>query len=197
MINETREKVHGVNTIYFLQPTEDNIDRILEDFSKDLYDSVYINFSYPISLDLLQKLAKGVGKSNGVQKLKAVNQYHLNFITPTPTLFDFNIKDIYMRIRDHEEAPQLVEEIAHSLISVMMNLRMLPVVFYQPGFAETVAKKIEVSTRCSLRDEFLVLFQLAKHVYQKYRQALLHSVCRLRKKFILSLPNSSLLDSHG
>ena len=53
MIHETREKIHGVNTIYFVQPTEDNINKIIEDFSKDLYDSVYINFSYPISLDLL------------------------------------------------------------------------------------------------------------------------------------------------
>jgi len=57
-LHSQRDKIHGVNTIYYIQPTKANIDRLVEDFAKDLYDSVLIIFPYPISNELLGKLSK-------------------------------------------------------------------------------------------------------------------------------------------
>ena len=45
------------------QPIEENIDKIIEDFEQDLYDNVYLNFSYPVPPKLLEKLATKIGKT--------------------------------------------------------------------------------------------------------------------------------------
>jgi len=142
-LHTQRDKIHGVNTIYYIQPTDENINRLIEDFDKDLYDSVHINFAYPIDEALLQKLTRGITKNNAFYKLKQVFQHHLNFIAATPSLFDLNLPRIYQRLKDPRERPILVDLMAHSLVSVLMTLRTLPVMYYQTGISEEVAKRIE------------------------------------------------------
>jgi Proteins involved in synaptic transmission and general secretion, Sec1 family len=143
-LHSQRDKIHGVNTIYYIQPTEANIDKLIEDFAKDLYDSVHINFSYPISNELLGKLSKGIAKYNAFYKLKQVFQHHLNYIASTTNLFDLDMPDVYASIRKPELRPQVIDAISHSIISVLMSLKMLPVITFQSGFAEEVAKRIDV-----------------------------------------------------
>ena len=45
MINAQREAIHDVAAIYFVAPTEENVERIAKDVSQRLYDSFHINFS--------------------------------------------------------------------------------------------------------------------------------------------------------
>lgn len=59
-INQKREKLHGVTVIYFVEPTNENVLKIVDDFSRELYSSVIINFCSHISSDLLDVLAKGM-----------------------------------------------------------------------------------------------------------------------------------------
>lgn len=144
-LHSQRDKIHGVNTIYYMQPTEENIIKLIEDFDKDLYDAVYINFAYPIEEALLQRLSRSISKYNAFYKLKQVYQHHLNYIASTPSLFDLNIPKVYQRIKDPKERPVLVDIMAQSLVSVLMTMRTLPIVYYQAGISEEVAKKIDVS----------------------------------------------------
>ncbi len=146
-LHSSKDKIHGVNTIYYVQPTEENINKIIEDFDKDLYDAVYINFVYPIEEHLLQKLTKAIAKVNAFYKLKQVYQHHLNYIATTPNLFDLNISRVYQRLKDPKEKPVIVNLIAQSLVSVLMTLRTLPVMYYQSGISEDVAKRIDVNLR--------------------------------------------------
>jgi len=143
-LHSQRDKIHGVNTIYYVQPIEENINKIIEDFDKDLYDAVYINFVYPVEEALLQKLTKAITKYNAFYKLKQVYQHHLNYIAATPNLFDLNIPKVYQRLKDPRERNGLVNIMAQSLVSVLMTLRTLPVMYYQTGVSEEVAKRIDV-----------------------------------------------------
>lgn len=59
-ISERREQLHGVTAFYLVQPTTENIDRIVEDFSEDLYSSVSVHFSSQPSNHILSTLAKSV-----------------------------------------------------------------------------------------------------------------------------------------
>jgi hypothetical protein len=59
-INERREQLHGVTAFYFIQPTTENIDRIVDDFSQDLYSSVSVHFSSEPSNHILSTLAKTI-----------------------------------------------------------------------------------------------------------------------------------------
>ncbi|EGR32432.1 sec1 family protein, putative [Ichthyophthirius multifiliis] len=57
-----REKLHGMNAYYLIQPTQDNINLITEDFQKDIYDKVHIHFTSQIQDQLLEKLALNISK---------------------------------------------------------------------------------------------------------------------------------------
>jgi hypothetical protein len=45
MLHSAREPIPDVPAIYFVQPTEDNIERICTDLKAGLYDSMHLNFS--------------------------------------------------------------------------------------------------------------------------------------------------------
>ena len=41
-INDKRDKINGVNAVYFVQPTAENIDLIIKDFKAGLYMITFI-----------------------------------------------------------------------------------------------------------------------------------------------------------
>ena len=45
MIGAQRESIQDVAAIYFVSPTEENVELIAKDVSQRLYDSFHINFS--------------------------------------------------------------------------------------------------------------------------------------------------------
>jgi hypothetical protein len=45
MLHSERERIPDVPAIYFVQPTEANVDRICQDAQSGLYDSMHLNFS--------------------------------------------------------------------------------------------------------------------------------------------------------
>ena len=45
MLHSERQRIPDVPAIYFVQPTEANIDRICKDAQSGLYDSMHLNFS--------------------------------------------------------------------------------------------------------------------------------------------------------
>ena len=143
-LHSQRDKIHGVNTIYYIQPTEENIEKLVEDFDRDLYDAVYLNFVYPIEEAMLQRLSRAVSKYNSFYKLKQIFQHNLNYIASTPNLFDLDIPKVYQRIKDPKEKATLVNVMAQSLVSVLMTMRTLPIMYYQSGISEDVAKRIDV-----------------------------------------------------
>ena len=49
LITNEREAVADVPAVYFVQPTRENIDRIVKDCTANLYDSFYLNFSTSLS----------------------------------------------------------------------------------------------------------------------------------------------------
>jgi len=51
--------------------------------------------------------------------------------------------DVYSSIRKPELRPQVIDAISHSIISIIMSLKMLQVITFQSGFAEEVAKRID------------------------------------------------------
>lgn len=59
LIDKDRKPVHDVPALYFVQPTHLNVQRIVADASKSLYDSFHLNFSSSVPRPLLEDLASG------------------------------------------------------------------------------------------------------------------------------------------
>lgn len=59
LIDSERQPITDVPAVYFVQPTQDNVDKIVADAAASLYDLMYINFATSIPSRLLEQLATG------------------------------------------------------------------------------------------------------------------------------------------
>ncbi|KAF2282761.1 hypothetical protein GH714_043170 [Hevea brasiliensis] len=64
LIDKDRKPVHDVPAVFFVQPSQINIQRIIADASRSLYDSFHLNFSSSIPRPLLEDLASGTLNRN-------------------------------------------------------------------------------------------------------------------------------------
>lgn len=58
LIDTDRDAIPDVPAIYFVEPTTENIHRIVTDCSKELYSAVHLNFAYPMSRESMELLAR-------------------------------------------------------------------------------------------------------------------------------------------
>ena len=82
-IKENREQLHGVTAIYLIQPTNENLELVLNDFEEDLYSSVIIHFSSEPPAHVISNFAKNVAKNRpaGLIKISKVEYSCLGFHT--------------------------------------------------------------------------------------------------------------------
>jgi hypothetical protein len=62
-IDKERQNVPDVPAIYFVQPVQSNVQRIVVDASRGMYEAFHLNFSSSLPRPLLEELATGTLKS--------------------------------------------------------------------------------------------------------------------------------------
>ena len=58
LLHSDRQSIPEVPAVYFISPTDDNIQRVSQDFQDGLYDQYYLNFISPISRARMEDLAQ-------------------------------------------------------------------------------------------------------------------------------------------
>jgi hypothetical protein len=76
--------------VYFVDASEENIQRIAEDCSKRLYSQVYLNFVSRLDRPLMERLARATIASNTYSLVTKVFDQYLDFVTLEPRLFTLN-----------------------------------------------------------------------------------------------------------
>jgi hypothetical protein len=71
-LDSRRENLPDVSVVYFVAPTEKNIQIICNDLKKGLYDSYYLNMIYPLPRPLLEDLAASAVAGGCVQQVQKV-----------------------------------------------------------------------------------------------------------------------------
>uniref|UniRef100_A0A915LRB2 Uncharacterized protein n=1 Tax=Meloidogyne javanica TaxID=6303 RepID=A0A915LRB2_MELJA len=69
-LNSQRETLPDVPAVYFVSPTESNIQIICNDLRKSMYDSYYFNMIYPLPRPLLEDLALSAVEGGIVQQVQ-------------------------------------------------------------------------------------------------------------------------------
>lgn len=154
-IENARQPVADVPAVYFLEPTEKNIKSILEDLEKGLYESCYINFASSVTRPLLEDLAKGSLTSRAAQKVQGVFDRYVSFVSLSQSLFSLNLPNAYTYLNSptsgDEFIEQYLERIVDGLLSVLVTMRVMPIIRCPPGsespMAEMVARKLEERIR--------------------------------------------------
>lgn len=86
-LHSDRDAIPDLPAIYFLTPSDDNINRICGDMRSRLYDQFYFNFITPISRQKLEDLASAALQANCTNCIKKVFDQYLNFVSLEENLF--------------------------------------------------------------------------------------------------------------
>nr|KAI8761059.1 sec1 family domain-containing protein 1-like [Biomphalaria glabrata] len=166
-LHSDRDPIPDVPAIYFVMPTEDNIQRLCRDFQNQLYESYYLNFISAISRQKLEDIAQAALQANAVQQVCKVFDQYLNFISLENELFTLRHQDrdsiSYYAINKGDvkdtEMDVIMESIVDSLFSVFVTMGVVPIIRCPKGnAAEMVAEKLDKKLRENLRDTRNSLF---------------------------------------
>jgi len=152
LIDKDRQPVHDVPAVYFVQPTESNLQRIIADASRSLYDTFHLNFSSSIPRKFLEELASGTLKSGSVEKVSKVHDQYLEFVTLEDNLFSLAQQSTYVQMNDpsagEKEINEIIERVASGLFCVLVTLGVVPVIRCPSGGpAEMVASLLDQKLR--------------------------------------------------
>ena len=86
-LHSDRDAIPDVPAIYFVAPSDDNINRICSDMRNHLYDQFFFNFITPISRQKLEDLASAALQANCSNSIKKVFDQYLNFISLEDDMF--------------------------------------------------------------------------------------------------------------
>uniref|UniRef100_A0A7S4Q283 Uncharacterized protein n=2 Tax=Alexandrium monilatum TaxID=311494 RepID=A0A7S4Q283_9DINO len=151
-IESERQAVLDTPVVYFVEPTADNIAKIVMDLEAGLYPSSYINFVSAVPRSLLEDLAQGALKGKAGHKVAGVYDRYMSFVSLAPTLFSLNLPSAYETIHSPSIADhiiqQYIERIVDGLLSVLITAKALPIIRCPPNeVAEMVGRRLEERIR--------------------------------------------------
>jgi hypothetical protein len=132
MLENERQNISDVPAIYFVQPLQTNIQRIVMDASWGIYEALNLNFTSSLPRPLLEELATGALKTDCLQKIAKVYDQYLEFITLENGMFSLGQPLTYVQLNDpaaqDQDVEAVVENIVNGLFSVLATLGVVPVI---------------------------------------------------------------------
>ncbi|KAJ0009202.1 hypothetical protein NQD34_016617 [Periophthalmus magnuspinnatus] len=167
LLHSDRDPIPDVPAIYFVMPTEENIDRICQDLRNQLYETYFLNFISAISRSKLEDIASAALSANAVTQVNKVYDQYLNFITLEDDMFILchQNKELisYHAINRPDlqdtDMEAIMDTIVDSLFCFFVTLGAVPIIRCPRGnAAEMVAVKLDKKLRENLRDARNSLF---------------------------------------
>jgi hypothetical protein len=100
MLENERQPIPDVPAVYFVQPSQPNVERIVADAVAGLYESMHLNFTLSINSKLVEQLAAGVVKAGCLQRVSKVYDQYTAFVALEATLFSLGLPDAYLELND-------------------------------------------------------------------------------------------------
>lgn len=135
-IKSDRQPVPDVPVIYFVDPTEENIARIIADYKSGLYSYMHLNFASSIPKPLLQRFAKDLGTvsptGNRSQISRVVDRF-CSFVSLDQTTFTLNHQSTYLGLHksgaSDKEIEASMDRVAGGILSVILTcIKQVPVI---------------------------------------------------------------------
>uniref|UniRef100_A0A8C6TR69 Sec1 family domain-containing protein 1 n=1 Tax=Neogobius melanostomus TaxID=47308 RepID=A0A8C6TR69_9GOBI len=167
LLHSDRDPIPDVPAVYFVMPTEENIDRICQDLRNQLYEAYYLNFISAISRSKLEDIASAALAATAVTQVNKVYDQYLNFITLEDDMFILchQNKELisYHAINRTDiqdtDMEAIMDTIVDSLFCFFVTLGAVPIIRCPRGnAAEVVAVKLDKKLRENLRDARNSLF---------------------------------------
>ncbi|XP_053991543.1 sec1 family domain-containing protein 1-like isoform X2 [Hylaeus volcanicus] len=129
-----RSCVPNAPAIYFIEPTQKNIDGIVQDIQNHFYKEYYINFSSTASSELLEYFASTLPATAPVDSIVSIVDRFVQFISLSEFEFVLDIPKTFSTLHSTGSTDALIEEclknICTGLVSVIITLGVIPVIRY-------------------------------------------------------------------
>uniref|UniRef100_G1KQB6 Sec1 family domain containing 1 n=1 Tax=Anolis carolinensis TaxID=28377 RepID=G1KQB6_ANOCA len=164
LLHSDRDPIPDVPAIYFVMPTEENVDRLCQDLRNQLYESYFLNFISAISRSKLEDIANAALGASAVTQVAKVFDQYLNFITLEDDMFVLcnQNKELvsYRAINRPDITDTEMETIMDTIVdSLFCFFGLFPIIRCSRGTAaEMVAVKLDKKLRENLRDARNSLF---------------------------------------
>eukprot|EP00882_Tetradesmus_deserticola_P014509 GHRQ01015430.1.p1 GENE.GHRQ01015430.1~~GHRQ01015430.1.p1 ORF type:complete len:502 (+),score=225.28 GHRQ01015430.1:280-1785(+) len=156
LLEQERQAIPDVPAIYFVHPTPENLERIVQDAQQQLYDVMHINFATSVPSRLMEQLASGVVKANAVGRIAKLFDEYMSFIALESSCFSLGLPDSYLALNDptakDTQIEAVVGQVVDGLFSVLVTLGVVPIIRCpKGGAAEHVAAALEGKLRDHLK----------------------------------------------
>ena len=94
-INERKESIRGIEGVYLIKPTMENIKQIVDDICGLAYDQISIHSIYELSNDLIEFLARELSKRSLQNRVKNLSQNYFSYRAITENLFTLDIQNSF------------------------------------------------------------------------------------------------------
>ena len=154
-IKQRRDAVADTPAIYFLAPTQPNIDALLSDLSQSLYSAYHLHFTASIPRPLLEHLAMKSAEGGHSGRIARVYDEYVQFVCVDEQLFHLAHSHSFQTLNDTTQTDErmgaYVDSIVDSLFSLVVTLNTLPIIRAQPdGAAALVAQRLDDRLRSHL-----------------------------------------------
>ncbi|KAL7752749.1 Vesicle trafficking between the ER and Golgi [Sorochytrium milnesiophthora] len=151
-LHSTRQPIADVPAVYFMEPTQENVNRLVQDLSAGLYDSYYVNFTSTVSRPVLEELASATVQHNTAQHIAQLYDQHLSYIVTEPNLFSLAVSNSYYNLNrgnaTAEAMEQLMNRVVDGLFDVCATMGTIPLIRCPRGnAAEAIAQKLDAKLR--------------------------------------------------
>lgn len=109
MLENDRQPIPDVPAVYLVQPTPAAVERIVQDATLGLYDSMHLNFVVSVPSKLVEQLAAGVVKAGALQRVAKLYDQYVSFIALEPTLFSLGMPEVYVELNDPQARDYQIE----------------------------------------------------------------------------------------
>ncbi|KAH3667966.1 hypothetical protein OGAPHI_001720 [Ogataea philodendri] len=152
LITQKRTSLPEVPAIYFVEPTAENIAKIIVDLENDYYSDYYINFTSSLNRSLLEEFAKKVALSGKAGKVKQVFDQYLDFIVTEPNLFSLDLPNVYSQFNNPKttetQITTIADKIANGLFASVLTMGSVPIIrSNRGGPAELISQRLDQKLR--------------------------------------------------
>ncbi|CAN6867897.1 hypothetical protein Bca4012_043683 [Brassica carinata] len=170
VITRQRQPMTSFDAIYFIQPTESNVNAFLSDMTgkSPLYKKAFVFFSSPVSRSLVTLIRKDMRAMKRISALKEMNLEYISMdIQGFVTNNENALEDLYSDEENHQRADYCLNVVAKRIATVLASLKEYPFVRYRG------AKALDATTMTTYRE--LIPTKLAAGVWNclaRYKQTI-------------------------
>lgn len=150
--NENRDAMPHLKCLCYVKPTEETINNLLKELQDPKYGEYLIFFSNQVSKSQLERLAE----RDDLEVVSRVEEIFQDYLIVNDDVFSLDLPFFNLLQNQSVWDPKGLEETTNGLLSVLLSLKLKPVIAYDPSsnICQKLAKDMQYEIQTNERQLF-------------------------------------------